>query len=165
MKKILLFLLTMILSIFLVACGATDNTAEKTTTQENIEEQETVDNNEEKAEKQSDMTLPDGFPKDFLIPDEFTITDVEDESEGNDKHYSIDFDFDPALDMESVFNLYKAYSEEIGYNVLIGGEEFFAEDIFQYGAHDPKSASNMFIITMSTKKNVYGNIDLRFVEE
>lgn len=166
MKKILLFLLTMILlSTLLVACGTNENLAEKVDSSEKVEEQETTDNKAEKAEKQSEVRLPDDFPEDFPIPQEFTITSVEDDSEGKSQHYKIDFDFDPEMNMEPIFELYKEYSEQLGYNVLLGGEEYFAEDIFQYGAHDPKSASNMFIITMGTKDNVYGNIDLRFVEE
>lgn len=168
MKKMFLLLISSILlSIGLVACGSDNNAPEATNVSENEVAEVSVTDNEEEAEKEDAVstTLPDGFPADFPIPDEFTITKVKDKSNEKKNHYSVDVDFDPAMDMEPVFDLYKAYADELGYNIVAGGEEFFAEDIFQFGASDPKSASNMFIITLGTVDNVYRNIDVRFEKE
>lgn len=162
-KTLLLFLFSILLSVILVGCGA-ENDATKAA---NETEQETdkEENGEAETKDAANTTLPDGFPEDFPIPDEFTITKVKDKSNEDKNHYSLDFDFDPSLDMEPIFDLYKAYSEEVGYNIVAGGEEFFAEDIFQFGANDPKSARNMFMITLGTVDKIYGNIDVRFAKE
>lgn len=155
-RNLFVFLIGVMIVMLFVACGSdTDGGKEKVT------DASTTEKNDSINEKKVDLTLPDGFPTDFPIPENITITEVQDNSEGDQKDYTIRFDFDPEIDLESIFELYNNYTEKVGYNVIIGGEEYFAEGIFQYGAHDPKSASNMFIITMKPEDGTFGSIDVK----
>ena len=158
MKRNLFMLLIGLMAVMLfVACGS-DSDGGKEQVADDASRTEESDN---KDEKKADVTLPDGFPTGFPIPEDITITEVQDNSEGDQKDYTIRFDFDPEIDLESVFELYNDYTEKLGYNVLLGGEEYFADGIFQYGAHDPKSASNMFIITLKPEDGTFGSIDVK----
>ena len=136
-------------AILLVACGADTDINEKS---------------HSKDIEKPDLTLPDSFPADFPIPENITITEVEDDSDDEQHDYSIKFDFDPDIDLEALIKLYADYTEKVGYTVLIGGEEFFADGIFQYGSYDPKTASNMFAVTLKLEDGVYGSIDVKFLK-
>lgn len=139
----LLAIVVLLCSVLLIACGDGDTTTKAV------------------VKKKSATTLPADFPADFPFPETSVITKVEDDSEGDQGSYSITFDFDPDIDLEKMSDMYKAYSEKLGYTIILGGEEFFAKDIFQFGATDPKSTSNMFVITMRVVDNQYGSIDLQ----
>lgn len=114
-----------------------------------------------KYQKEADLALPDGFPADFSIPKNITITEVQDHLDGDGKSYTIRFDLDPDIDLEALFKLYADYTKKLGYNVLLDVEEYFADGIFQYGAHDPNSASNMFVVTLKPEDGTFGSIDLK----
>lgn len=155
MTKINLLLTAILTVVFLGACGSD--------TGDGTEQVADAATNEE-TNKKVDVALPDGFPPDFPIPENITITEVRDNSEGEQKNYTIRFDFDPKIDLESVFTLYNDYTEKLGYSVIIGGEEYFADGIFQYGATDPTSANNMFVVTLKPEDGTFGSIDVKAKE-
>lgn len=156
MRKFLFPLLAIVI-LLLAACGGTADQGEKQQTEKTTTEQPNKKNDAEKKESKT-AALPDGFPSDFPIPEAFKITEATDNSDGDREKYTIRFTFDPALDLEPIFEVYDDYANKLGYNILLGGEAFFAEGIFQYGAHDPKSASNMFVVTLQEGGD-YGSID------
>lgn len=116
---------------------------------------------QEKKGPDGKVTLPKDFPSDFPLPKDITITEVRDKSDEKRYSYSIQFDFDPNIDLEATFEMYQNYAESLDYIVVIGGEEYFAEGIFQYGATDSTSINNMFIVTIKPENAAYGSIELK----
>src|SRR5699024_7591146 len=136
------------LMILLVGCG-TDNTVKKNDGNNNDSNQEveaSTANNDE-VEQPTSTTLPAGFPADFPFPDDITIIEVTDDSEGSQKDFTIRFTFDPDMDLDAVFEMYEAYRDKIGYKPVIEGEEYFTEGIYQFAAILPPPPGDMFVIT------------------
>lgn len=159
MKKVfLMMLLSFILVIILASCG--EEKKEEKDHSSTILYQDT-ENNDHNFEN---STLPNGFPADFPFPENITITEVQDNSEGERKNYTIRFTFDPDIDLDEVFKMYADYTEKVGYEPLLEGEEYFKEGIFQYTALKKMNSSNMFIITMKPSGNTFGSIDLKYTE-
>lgn len=162
MKKLLALLFPSLLMVgLLVGCGdlSDDRQEDRTKTGEAKESREVE--REEKEEKRESVSLPDFFPKDFPFPDNITVTEVKDRSDDDGWHVVVDFNFDPGLDMNAVTQMYEKYTNEIEYEILIGGEEFFGEGIYQFGAHAKMSASDMFVVTMTPEDGDYGSVDWR----
>lgn len=167
-RNLLVILIGIMFVSLLAACGSTKDDSEQTSS--NAAESDVDDNNEatnkdesttEEKDKQTDITLPADFPSDFPFPDNITITEVRDNSEGDKKDFTIRFTFDPDMDLEAVFKMYDEYTDKIGYKSSVEGEEYFAEGIFQYAARQP-STLNMYVITMQPTGNTYGSIDFKF---
>lgn len=141
----------------LVACGSNTggekNTSELATTSEQA--------NNETAEKSTTTELPDGFPRDFPLPDPITITEVTDDSDEDRYSFGVRFTFDPNIDLDATFQMYDDYASGLEYNVIIGGEEYFADGIFQYGATSKFSASDMFVVTLKPEDGQFGDIQLK----
>lgn len=157
MRKFLFPSLTIVM-LLLAACGGTVEQEDQQPKEKGSTEQQQETETAEKKEESKSATLPDTFPSDFPIPETFKITEVQDTSDNDRAKFTIRFTFDPALDLQPIFDMYDDYSNQLGYNILIGGEAFFAEGIFQYGAHDPKSANNMFVVTLQEGGD-FGSID------
>jgi|SRR5699024_2223604 len=164
MKK-QLFIMIFAAVMLLAACGDNNATAKNdgNNSEANQEVEASATNNDE-VEQPSNTTLPADFPDDFPFPDNITITEVMDNSEGDQRNFTIRFTFDPDMDLDPVFEMYDAYREINGYKSIADGEEYFAEGIFQYGAMLPSSPSGMFIITMQPTDKTYGSIDLKYKE-
>lgn len=164
MKKTLLTVISAIIFILLLtACSAAD-------TKDNNDkpDNQTTNNDETANDNEAEPTntsLPDGFPADFPFPPDITITEVRDESEGDQKSYTIRFTFNPDMDLEPVFDMYTDYTEKIGYEPMLEGEEFFKDGIFQYAALKEMSTSNMYVVTLKPADGTYGSIDLKYKKE
>ncbi|HHY20513.1 MAG TPA: hypothetical protein GX525_01230 [Bacilli bacterium] len=167
MKKFTLVLLLASISCLLMACGVEKESVNQkedvvVSVDSNVGDKKDVQESDAKAGE--NLTLPSGFPSDFPFPDNIKITNIEDASDEDRKSYSIKFDFDSDLDLEATFEMYNDYTKKIGYDVLIGGEEYFAEGIFQFGANKPMSVDDMFVVTIKIEDGKYGSIDLKTTE-
>lgn len=142
-KNVFVLLLGFVLSLTLAACGGVDDGGVTESNEEDasVSASESQDANQEAAEPSEeetdqsgeDLTLPDNFPADFPLPENIVITEVDDDSDDEEYSYSIQFTFDPNIDLDATFEMYSNYAEQVGYNTAIGGEEYFADGIFQYG--------------------------------
>lgn len=155
MKKQLLIMMLAAWMMVLAACG--DSNATSKNAENNNEANQEV-------EQPANTSLPKGFPEDFPFPDNITITEVMDDSEGDQKNFTIRFTFDPDMDLDPVFEMYESYREKIGYESVLDGEEYFADGIYQFAATLPSSPSDMFVITMQPTGKTYGSIDLKYKE-
>lgn len=113
------------------------------------------------SESEGSLQLPEGFPKDFPLPDPITITEVRDESDEQRFSFVIRFSFDPEINLDETFAMYDDYAKNLDYTVVIGGEEYYADGIFQFGATDIKSVNNMFVVTLKPEGATYGDITLK----
>lgn len=165
MRKITsVLLLGLTICFLLIACGVEKESVNQkedvvVSVDSNVGDKKDVQESEAKAGK--NLTLPSGFPSDFPFPDNIKFTKIEDSSDKERKSYFIEFDFDSDLDLEATFEMYNDYTKKIGYDVLIGGEEYFAEGIFQFGANKPMSVKDMFVVTIKIEDGKYGSIDLK----
>lgn len=117
--------------------------------------------NETTSDSNEDITLPKEFPADFPLPEDIEITSVEDDSDEDRYSFEIRFNFNPNIDMDATFEIYKDYAEELEYNIIMGGEEYFADGIFQFGATSKFSTSDMFIVTLKPDGTTFGDIQLK----
>lgn len=153
------------LMILLVGCGTNDTAIKNDgNNNDNHQEIEASTENNDKVEQASNTTLPDGFPDDFPFPDDITITEVRDNSEGSQKDFTIRFTFDPDIDFDAVTEMYQSYMNKIDYKPIVEGEEYFAEDIYQFAALSESSRGDMFMVTMQPTDDTYGSIDLKYQE-
>lgn len=165
MKKQLLIIMLSTLIVVLAACGNDDfATKNEGNNNDANHEVETSATNNNEVEQPASTTLPTGFPEDFPFPDDITITEVMDNSEGSQKNFTIRFTFNPDMDLEPVFEMYESYRDKIGYESVLDGEEYFTDGIYQFSAMLRSSPSDMFIITMQPTDKTYGSIDLKYKE-
>lgn len=165
MKKHLLIMMLSVLMMVLTACGNDDSATKNDGSNNNAnQEVEASTTNNEEVEQPANTTLPAGFPDDFPFPDDITITEVIDNSEGSKKNFTIRFTFDPDMDLDPVFEMYESYRDKIGYESVLDGEEYFTDGIYQFAAILRSSPSDMFIVTMQPTDKTYGSIDLKYKE-
>lgn len=156
MKRTLFPLIfSMLLCLVLLGCDLTEETGKKAVNKET---------NNEKIDVISE-TIPEGFPKDFPLPDDIMITNGVDKSEGNAKHYVIEFEFDPVLDFEAWLVTYRKYAEEMEYITQIRGRKLLVKGIFKYSAHKPHSTKDMFTVTLKLNQANYGIVEVKFTED
>lgn len=165
-KKWWIFFFCFITIVFIVGCGETESDATvKVTAGTPADTEADVKTNEEEeatgSETTESLALPEGLPSDFPLPNPMTITKVNDQSDDSKYSYEIRFTFDPNMDMDQTFAMYDDYAKGLGYNIIIGGEEYFADGVFQFGATSKFSTSDMFIITLKPDGNTFGDITFK----
>src|SRR5699024_70384 len=104
--------------VFLLLAGCTLGTDKEANNQAPNNNVQTENEASNDTNKEADLSLPDGFPADFPFPDNITITEVQDNSEGEQKSYTIRFTFDADMDLEPVFKMYADYTEKIDYKPM-----------------------------------------------
>lgn len=161
MKKHWLNMMVVLSVVGLIACAGNgndkDTSEEKNTDVDIVDEEE----NSEAVSKNTSTELPDGFPSDFPLPSPITITEVTDDSDDAGYSFQIRFTFDPDIDLDATFQMYDDYASGLEYNVIIGGEEYFADGIFQYGATSKFSSADMFVVTLKPEDGQFGDIQLK----
>lgn len=165
-KKWYFVLLSIFIVVLITGCGDKDNAnskEEETVETETEMDVESIDEEEEieTSVSEDDLSLPEGFPSDFPLPDPMTITEVSDHSDDDHYDYVIRFSFDPDIDLDALFTKYDNYAKNLDYNIVIGGEEYFADGIFQFGATDIMSVKNMFVVTLKPEGSTYGDITFK----
>lgn len=127
------------------------------------EEAETKTGKEEEVEgvQGGHLSLPPKFPADFPLPDGMVITEVEDDSDDKRYAYDIRFDFNPELDTEALSAAYRAYAENLEYNIVMDEGSSFLEGAYQFGATSKFSANNMFIVTLNPESPMFGAIQYK----
>lgn len=169
-RKWWVFFLCFITIAFLGGCGDTEsNATEDATAETPAETEDDVNTNEEEEEATASgitesLVLPDGLPSDFPLPNPMTITEVNDKSDDSVYSYEIRFTFAPNIDMDETFAMYDDYAKGLGYNIIIGGEEYFADGVFQFGATSKFSTSDMFVITLKPDGDTYGDITFKLTK-
>lgn len=158
MKKYWLNIIIVLSVVGLIACaGGKDVDKEQNDATNVVDEEE----NSEVVSKNTSLELPDGFPSDFPLPSPITITEVTDDSDDAGYSFQIRFTFDPDIDLDATFQMYDDYASGLEYNVIIGGEEYFADGIFQYGATSKFSSADMFVVTLKPEDGQFGDIQLK----
>lgn len=132
-------------------------------TKDIVEGAEVVESSDKAKVKstQKSLKLPTGFPSDFPLPENIKLTKVEENSEGDTLDFDIRFEFNPSLDLNATFEMYNNYAQELDYTIIIGGDQYFAEGVFQFGATSKLSASNMFIVTLKPEGTTFGSVVLK----
>lgn len=164
MRKLLsVLLLIFSVSTLLIACGSDDQEIQKDkdVAAETDSSKEEVEKNDEPEPDDSneagdDLTLPAEFPTDFPFPDGTEFTDIDADSE------DVQFIFDTEIDLDATFEMYNEYAESKGYNIIIGAEAIFADNIFQMATD--LTADESFLVTLKPDEGTYGSVKVKTQE-
>ncbi|MFD1928864.1 hypothetical protein ACFSFY_12555 [Sporosarcina siberiensis] len=155
-KHVLTLFLIVGMCLTLVACNDAGDDSSNTNTDsvkateskkdKGVGEKSTDDDKpEQKDETGKELSIPDDIPKDFPFPEGMVITNISDKSDEEKIGYYIDINLEN-IDVVEVFDMYREYSEKIGYMITKDGEVESVPGVFQFATL--KTSTDMFIITL-----------------